>query len=164
MIISLVAAFGKNRELGLRNRLLWNLPDDMKQFRKVTTGKPVIMGRKTFESIGHALPNRQNIVISRDETYRAPKCTVVSSLVDAFAATRPAKEVCVIGGGEIYKLALPFSTKMYITLVHEKFDADAFFPRFSSKDWNIISSERHAADERHPYTFTFEVLERKKPL
>ena len=130
-MISLIAAIGKNRELGFGNRLPWYLPDDLKRFKEITRGHTVIMGRKTFESLPGVLPNRRNIVITRDKNYLREGLEVVSSLEEALQRASGDKEPFIIGGGEIFKQALPFTNKMYLTHVDVELPADSFFPEFS---------------------------------
>jgi dihydrofolate reductase len=162
MNVSLFAAMGKNRELGFGNNLPWHLPDDLKRFKEFTRGHAVIMGRKTHESIGRALPDRKNIIITRNADYQAPGCIVVNSLPAAFAAAENDPEIFVIGGGEIYKLALPYADKLYLTSVDTEREADTFFPEFDEKEWSIIKEESHPADEKHLYSFVFRIYERVK--
>ena len=161
MTITLIGAIGKNRELGLGNKLLWHLPDDLKRFKEVTRGHAVIMGRKTYESIGRPLPERKNIIITRDAEYAAPGCEVVHSIEEALKTVSGDNEAFVIGGGEIYKLALPYANKMDLTLVDVEQRADAYFPEFNSEEWRVTSEEVHEADERHPCRFVFRVYEKK---
>jgi len=165
MTISMIGAMGKSRELGFGNKLPWHLPDDLKRFKELTRGHAVIMGRKTFESIGRPLPERKNIVITRDHAYVAPGCTVVGSFEEALKEARDTEgdgEVFIIGGAEIYKLALPMADKMYLTFVDAEREADAFFPEFKEGEWNVVQEESHPADDRHLYAFTFRVYERIK--
>ena len=164
-MISLIAAVGKKRELGFGNKLPWNLPDDLKRFREFTRGHAVIMGRKTYESIGHALPDRKNIVITRNTGYAAPGVTVIGSIEDAIKeakkdASDPGAEIFVIGGGEIYKLALPYADKMYLTYVDADVPADAYFPEFDEHEWRAVESVPHEADDKHPYRFVYKVYEK----
>jgi len=161
MKIALVVATAENGVIGNKNALLWRLPDDLKHFKAVTLGKPVIMGRKTYDSIGRPLPGRLNIVISRQAGLRIEGCTVVASLDAAFAAAGNVAEIAVIGGGEIYRQALPRATVIYLTKVHASFDGDASFPALAQDDWLETTREPHAADERHAYAFTFLILQRK---
>lgn len=160
-----MAAMGKRRELGLGNELPWHLPDELKRFRDITRGHTVIMGRKTYESIGKALPERKNIVVTRNADYHAPGAVVVGSIGDAFKeAGREASsgEVFVIGGGEIFGLALPYTDKMYLTFVDAEIPADTYFPEFNKDEWRVTETVPHEADEQHQYGFTFTTYERKK--
>ncbi|HEY4513674.1 MAG TPA: dihydrofolate reductase [Candidatus Paceibacterota bacterium] len=161
-MISLIAAIGKNNELGKGNTLLWSLPSDMKHFIKITTLHPVIMGRKTFESIGRPLPKRRNIVITRDVSYKKEGVEVVHTLAQALDLFPDQnEEVFIIGGAEIYKQTMPIADKLYITHVGaEDKDADAFFPEIIPIVWNEISHEEHEADQANPIPYTFSVYER----
>lgn len=163
MIISLIAAIGKNRELGFGNKLPWSLPDDLKRFKEITRGHPVIMGRKTFESIGKPLADRRNIVITHDKNYLPHGVDVVHSLEEAIKlsrATLDTDEVFVVGGGETYNLALPYANKMYLTHVETGVLSDAFFPEFDLNEWKISNEEFHPKDDKHLYDFTYKVYEK----
>ena len=159
-MISLILAIGKNNEIGFGNKLPWYLPDDLKRFKKTTRGHTVIMGRKTYESIGRLLPERKNIIITRDKNYKAEDAVIVFSIEEAIEECKSKKEAFVIGGGEICKLALPYATKMYLTHVETTLPADSFFPEFKQKDWKIVKEEFHPKDEKHNYEFTFKVYKR----
>lgn len=161
MNISIITAIGKNRELGKNNSLLWHLPKDMTHFKNVTTGHSVIMGRKTFESIGRALPNRRNIVVTKNTDYKNEAVEVAHSLEDALNLVKDEEEVFIIGGAQIYKEALPFAHKLYITKVDGTFDADTFFPEIDESKWHLVSKEEHKKDQTNPYDLVFEVLETK---
>ena len=160
MILSFVIAFGENRGLGFDNKLPWNLPDDLKRFKEITSGHTVIMGRKTYDSIGRLLPNRKNIIITRDTSYKVEGATIVHSIEDAVKECAGEEETFVIGGGEILKLALPYVNRMYLTHVEANVPADSFFPEFNPSEWKITSEEFHSKDEEHAYNFTFKVYER----
>jgi dihydrofolate reductase len=160
--ISFVVAFDRNRVIGKEGRLPWHLPDDMGYFRRVTMGKPVIMGRKTYASIGKPLVGRQNIVLTRDPDYKAPGCTVVYSVSEALATAGDAPEVMIAGGAEIYAALLPLANRMYLTLVNtEVREGDAFFPALDPQEWREVSREFHDSNNRHPYSFEWVLLERK---
>ena len=161
MILSCVIAFGKNRGLGFGNKLPWHLPDDLKNFKNITRGHTVIMGRKTYDSMGRLLPERKNIIITRDQSYEVPGATVVHSIEEAIEECRNEKEAFVIGGGEILKLALPYLDRMYLTHVEAEVPADSFFPEFNLSEWKVVSEEFHPKDERHLYDFTFKTYDRK---
>ena len=191
----------KNRTIGRDNALPWKLPDEMKHFVRTTRGKPVIMGRKQFESMPQPLPGRTNIVLTRDATWSAAGAQVVHTLDEALAAARrvaaqsnvdsargerrqpldsargerrqpldsargerrqPLDEVMVIGGGEIYALALPVADRLYMTVIDAEIDGDVHFPPFDEREWKQVSREDHAADARHPYAFSIRVLDRVK--
>lgn len=161
MILSCILAFGENRGLGFGQKLPWHLPDDLKRFKGITRGHTVIMGRKTYDSMGRLLPERRNIIITRDQSYKIEGAEVVNSIEEAIEKVKDEKEAFVIGGGEIVKLALPYLNKMYLTHVDAKVPADSFFPEVDWQEWKIISEETHLKDERHPCDFTFKVYERK---
>ena len=160
-MISLIAAVAKNRALGKDGRLLWHLPEDMRHFRETTRGKPVIMGRKTWESLPDAfrpLPGRRNVVISRNRAYEAPGATLAGSLEEAVRLTQDDAEVFVIGGAKIYSQALPLAQRLYLTEVTRDFDADAFFPEFSKDTWKEVS--RSEVKNGAGLDFTFAVYQR----
>jgi dihydrofolate reductase len=161
-IISAIAAIGKNRELGAGNELLWHLPDDFAWFVKHTKGHPVIMGRKTMESLGKPLKNRKNIVISRNAQLIYPGFEHANSLEEAISLSKTeiTDEIFIIGGGEIYTASLKILDRLYITEVNAAFaNADTFFPEYGI-GWTEIFREHHAADEKHEYAFDFVILER----
>ena len=151
MTISIIAALGKNRVIGNENALIWKLPNDMKRFKEMTTGKPVIMGRKTFESIKKPLPNRINIVLTNDKSYKAKGCIVVHSIKDALKAAKDSKEVMIIGGAKIYSQFLNLADKMYLTIIDADFEGDACFPEYDEREWKITSREEHA--DNYKYSF-----------
>lgn len=159
--ISLVVATARNLAIGKDNQLLWHLPNDLKFFKKTTSGHAVIMGRKTYESIGKPLPNRRNIIITRQENYSAEQIETVPSIEAALALCEGDDEVFVIGGAEIYRLTLPRADRIYLTRVDVALEGDAFFPQLPDGEWETISTEAFPADERHAYPYAFEILERK---
>ncbi len=161
--VSLIAAMAENRVIGVNNTLPWRLPADLKHFRRVTTGHHVIMGRRNYESIGKPLPDRTNIVVTRNPDYRAPGCLVKHSLEDALAVAQDDPEIFVIGGAEIYRQALDRANRLYLTLVHARIQGDTYFPPFDEKHWRETARERHEPDERNPYACTFLVYDRIKP-
>ena len=159
-MISIIAAEAKNKVIGKGGEIPWKLSDDLKHFAKITKGHTVIMGRKTYESIakrlGHALPDRKNVVITSNRDYVAPDSTVVHSVEEALNMFSSDKEeIFVIGGSEIYKQFLPAAQKMYITEVSLTCDGDAYFPPYSNEDWDLVSTEVHKKDERNSCDFTF---------
>lgn len=161
MKLILVAAAAENNALGKDNVMLWHLPDDFKHFKNLTSNHYIIMGRKTFESFPKPLPNRTHIIITRQADYKAPDgCVVVTSLEEALVIVKEQVEVFVIGGGEIYKLALPYADRIELTRVHTTLEADAFFPEFSLQEWKLVKEEFHDIDEKHQYTFTFQTFEK----
>ena len=161
-IVAIAVAIGENFAIGKNNQLLWHMPADLKFFKQTTSGHTVIMGRKTFDSVGKPLPNRRNIVITRDASLKIEGAEVVNSLDEALAITQTEeKPVFIVGGAEIYRQALPKTDRLYLTTIHHNFDADTFFPDFDRSEWTVINSEPHKADEKNKYDYTFEVLERK---
>ena len=157
MFLSIIVAVGENNETGYRNGLLWHLPADLKRFKELTTGHAVVMGRKTFESLPNgALPNRTNVVISKNPDFMPPNCLVFSSLDEALLKLSGEKEVYIIGGSQIYYLALPYASKLYLTQVHARFpEADTFFPEIDSTKWIKKCEEMHPADGKNKFSFTF---------
>jgi dihydrofolate reductase len=166
MIISLIAALTENRVIGKSNDLPWRLPDDMKYFMQTTSGHHVVMGRKNYESIPakfRPLPNRANIVVTRQEEYDAPGCMVVNSIPAAIdiAIDNHEAEVFIIGGAEIYTQSLALANRLYLTEIHTSLEGDAFFPIFNKHEWTEISRKHHPTDEKHLYAFDFVVYEKK---
>lgn len=160
MILSLIAALDKNSGIGRENKLLWHLPADLKYFKKVTSGHTVIMGRKTFLSIGRALPNRRNIVLSRDAGFQAEGCEVFDDFFNAIKTCGNEDEVFVIGGADIYRQALQVADKIYLTRVSASVPADTFFPDFNMSIWKLIHLEKHKADEKNAYDYSFSIYQR----
>lgn len=162
MTISLVVAAANNNAIGFEGKMPWHLPADMRHFKNTTWGMPVIMGRKTFESIGKALPGRKNIVITRQTGWSAEGAVVVKKIEDALfvAAETDAKEVMVIGGGEIYQLIFEKARRIYLTRVDAEPKADTFFPAINPKEWHLMNQQNHEADEKNAYNYSFQVWER----
>jgi dihydrofolate reductase len=161
--VSMVVAAAEDNAIGKHNDLLWHLPDDFKFFKDTTIGHPIVMGRKTFQALGKALPKRLNIVITRQSDFEAPGAEVVGDIDSALIMARDTgtDEIMVIGGAEIYRQALPETNRVYLTRVHASFpDADAHFPVLSPDEWTLVSTALHDSDERHKYAFTFEVWDR----
>lgn len=158
-MISLIVAMGKNRVIGLDNKMPWHLPADLAYFKKVTTGHAIIMGRKTFESIGRPLPNRTNIVLTRDKNLLIEGCQIIDSVEEALKLAEN-EMIFVIGGSEIYKQFLPFANKIFITKINENFTGDTFFPELSD-DWQQTSSEKHIPDVKNKYEYEFQVFQKK---
>lgn len=160
-MITIIAAISENNALGKDNQLLWHLPDDFKRFKKVTTGHHVIMGRKTFESIGKkALPKRTNIIITRQKSYDASCIVLADSLKTALRIAQTDSNPFILGGGTIYKEAMKYADKLDLTRVHHNFDADTFFPEIDLKIWKEVKREFHSKDEKHRYDFSFVTYER----
>ena len=160
MIVSLVVAWAENGVIGKDNRLPWRLPADLRYFQQLTTGHTIVMGRKTFDSIGKPLPNRHSIVITRRRDFHADGVDVARSLDEALAMAGGEDEVFIVGGAEIYRAALPLTDRMYVTVVHASPEGDVSFPPFDESDWTIVKSERHERDERHAEPYSFVVMER----
>ena len=161
MLVSIIAAMDRNRLIGNRNQLPWHLPADLAHFKQVTMGKPVIMGRKTFESIGRPLPGRTNIVLTGSADFSAEGVLVANSLEQALEHAAGTEEVMIIGGSMIYRLSLPMADRLYLTYVENDHEGDAWFPEFDPAQWRIIASEEHAADEKNPCDYSFVTYERK---
>ncbi|TCI03642.1 type 3 dihydrofolate reductase [Corallincola luteus] len=161
MMISLVAAMANGRVIGRDNKMPWHLPADLKHFKATTLGKPVVMGRKTFESIGRPLPGRQNIVITRDAQWHADGVTVVHGVEQALVAAGPVEELMVIGGGNIYQQLLPRAERLYLTFIELDTQGDAWFPDYQPELWREIDSVAHQPDEKNPYHYRFVTLVRK---
>lgn len=162
VIVSLISAVADNGVIGKRNALPWYLPADLKHFKDVTMGKPIIMGRTTYESIGRPLPGRINIVLSSRTGFTAPGCEVVHTVAEALRAVQGATEVMVIGGGAIYKEFLPLAEKMYLTEVHREIEGDIYFPDFNKTEWREISRQDFGSDGKNPCAYSFTTLERFK--
>lgn len=160
-MISLIVAASTNNVIGAGGDLPWRLSADLQRFKAVTMGKPIVMGRKTYESIGRPLPGRQNIVITRQAGYAAEGCTVVSSPDEAIQAAGDAGEVMIIGGGHIYKAFLPRAERIFLTRVHAEIDGDTFLPEIPDEHWSVDSLESHAADEANDHDVDFIVLTRR---
>lgn len=159
-IVSIIVATSDNQGIGKDNQLLWHLPNDLKFFKRVTSGHTVIMGRKTFESIGRPLPNRRNIVITRQKDFEADGVTKAASISEALRLTADESEVFIIGGAEIYRQTLPLANRIYLTKVSAQLDADAFFPALSPDEWEIKIAEEYPADEKHVYAYSFIIMNR----
>ncbi len=160
-MITIIAAIAENNALGKDNQLILHLPADLKRFKQVTLNHHIIMGRKTFESLGKPLPNRTTIIITRNKNYSAKGCIVVNSLKKAIEASKNDENPYILGGAEIYKQAMEIADKLDLTFVHHKFEADAFFPVIDTKIWKETSREDFKADEKNKYNFSFVTFERK---
>ena len=159
-MMSIIVAAAENGVIGSDNRLPWHLPDDLKRFKALSLGKPIVMGRRTFESIGRPLPGRTNIVVSRQPGLAIEGVIVVPSLDAALVAAGAAPEVVVIGGAEIFRLALPRTDTIHLTRVHARVAGNVHFPELDPANWREAAVEHHAADERHQYAFSFVTLQR----
>jgi dihydrofolate reductase len=151
-MIKIIVAMSNNRVIGNNNELIWKLSSDLKRFKELTTGHPVVMGRKTYESIGRPLPNRRNIIITRNLEYEVEACETVSSLEEALLLSN--NDCFIIGGGEIYKQSLEVADKIYLTLVHKDFEGDTSFPELG-KEWATIDTKDFKADEKNEYNYSF---------
>lgn len=160
-MIIMIAAVAENNALGKNNELVWHLPNDFKRFKELTSHHHIIMGRKTFESFPKPLPNRVHIVITRQENYNPEGCIVVDSIEKAIALCPKNEDSYIIGGGEIYSLAMPYTDIIEITKVHQTFEADTFFPSINKEDWLLVESEANFKDDKHLYDYTFETYIRK---
>lgn len=161
-VLSLIAAMDQNHIIGIQNRLPWHLPADLKHFKQLTIGKPIVMGRTTFESIGKPLPNRRNIVISRNPTFHATGCDIAHSIEQALALTTNDPETMLIGGASLYAQTLPLARRLYLTLVHTTLsEGDAFFPAINWNDWLILERVDHASDQANAVDYSFLTLDRK---
>jgi dihydrofolate reductase len=158
--LALVVAMTRERVIGRDKGMPWHLPDDLKRFKALTLGKPMLMGRKTFESIGRPLPGRTSLVMTRDLNWRAEGVIVVRSLEDAFARAGGVPEISVVGGAEVFRLALPLAQRIYLTTIHASIPGDTFFPPIDPVQWRESERSEHPADTRHAYAMTFSTLER----
>lgn len=159
-MISLLVAMDNNRLIGKDNDLPWHLPADLAYFKRVTMGHSIIMGRKTFESIGRPLPGRENIIITRNKEYKADGCKVIHSIEEVLEMNHNDKELFIIGGAEIFKEVFPHADRLYITEIDAVFTGDTFFPSFPLSEWQKTSSEKGTRDEKNPYDYNFVVYER----
>ncbi|WP_028115696.1 type 3 dihydrofolate reductase [Ferrimonas senticii] len=160
MKLAMIACMAANRVIGKDNQMPWHLPADLAHFKATTLGKPVVMGRKTYESIGRPLPGRHNIVITRQSDYQVEGITVVPSIAAAMAAAGEVEELMVIGGGQLYNTLLPQADRLYLTLVDAELDGDTYFPAWQPAQWQEVSSEVRLADDRNPYSMRFVCLQR----
>lgn len=160
MIIQIAAA-AQNNALGKDNQLVWQLPDDFKRFKKLTTGHYIILGRKTFESFPKPLPNRTHVIITRNKNYQAEGCIVVNSLQEALQKVPQGQDVFIIGGAQIYEQSMHLSDKIELTRVHTTCEADAFFPEINPQEWQLVNEEYHPKDENHQFDFTYQTFEKK---
>jgi len=159
MTISIVVAIAANNAIGKDNQLLWRLPNDLKHFKQITSGHTIIMGRKTYDSVGKPLPNRRNIVITR-QNINIEGCEVVNSLDAALALCANEPEIFIVGGAEIYKHAMQVTNRIYLTIVHQSFDGDTYFPEIKADEWKETEREDYQPDEKHQFAYSFITLER----
>ncbi|HET7657323.1 MAG TPA: type 3 dihydrofolate reductase [Bacillales bacterium] len=159
-MISFLFAMGSNRVIGKDNDLPWHLPADLAYFKKKTMGHPIIMGRKTYESIGKPLPGRENIVVTRDKHFTAEGCTIVHSIEEASNVVKGNEESFVIGGANLFEAFYPYADRMYVTLIHESFEGDTYFREIDEREWKLVATEQHEKDEKNKYDYTFLVYDR----
>lgn len=160
-VVTLIVAAADNGVIGRDNTLPWHLPDDLKRFKSLTLGKPIVMGRKTFESIGKPLPGRLNVVVTRDPNYRRDGVTVVHSVEAALTAAGAAPEIMIIGGADLFRLFLPGASRVHLTRVHAEVTGDVFWPALDPDRWQCVATEGHPADDRHSHSMTFELWEKR---
>ena len=160
-MISIIVAVSTNNVIGAHGKLPWRLSDDLKRFKRLTMGNPIVMGRLTWQSIGRPLPGRQNIVVTRQAGLLAEGCDVVASPADALTVAADAEEIMIIGGSQVYELFLPKAGRLYLTRVHAEIDGDAFFPEIDKRVWRLIDSEAHEANELNQFAFEFKTYERR---
>ncbi len=159
--ISIIVAVAENNVIGSNNQLIWHISEDLKRFKALTTGHHVIMGRKTFESIGKPLPRRVNVVLTRDQNFKVDGCLIASTLDEAINLCEGDDQVFIIGGGELYRLALPIAEKLYLTRIHKPFEGDVFFPEINEDEWVIESEQKGQPSENNGIQYTFVNLVRK---
>ena len=162
MKISLIVAMASNRVIGLNNQMPWQISADLKKFKKITMGAPILMGRKTYESIGRPLPGRTNIIISRNPSYQQPGCLVFNDIDKALASCGDVEEVFVIGGSDFYKSMLPVADTLYLTQIHQEFSGDTFFPEFDADQWIEVEREDIQNDPNTTFSYSFLKLEKRK--
>ncbi|MDQ0215841.1 dihydrofolate reductase [Oikeobacillus pervagus] len=162
MTISFIWAMDNEGSIGKNNTLPWRLPEDLKFFKETTLGHPIVMGRKTFESIGKPLPGRENIILTRDQNYQQPGCTVLHSVEDVIKLSTKTKELFITGGAEVFGLFLPYVDRLYVTKINETFGGDTFFPTINWNEWTLTSTRKGPKNEKNPYDYQFEVYERKE--
>lgn len=160
MLLSLIVAVAKDNVIGGDNKLLWHLPADLKHFKNVTMDHSIIMGRKTFESIGKPLPGRKNIVVTRQQDYEAKGCIVVHNLQQAINGCEKEQETFIIGGADIFRQSIPAADRIYLTRIDQEFDGDVFFPELNFSEWKLVKYVKHHADEKNKYDYSFAEYQR----
>nr|WP_236839517.1 type 3 dihydrofolate reductase [Beggiatoa leptomitoformis] len=159
-MISVIVAMNPQRIIGFNNKMPWHLPADLSYFRRITMGKPMVMGRKTYESIGKPLPGRQTIILSHQLDLHVEGCQVIHSLAEVLHVLHDYPELMVIGGGSVYATLLPYAQRLYLTIIEGEFVGDTYFPDYKPENWQVTQRETHAADAKNPFNYTFLVLER----
>ena len=160
MTVTIVVAISENYVIGKDNKLLWHIPNDLKHFREITTGRTIIMGRKTYESVGKPLPKRRNIIITR-QNIKIEGCEVVNSIGEALELCKGEDEVFIVGGAEIYRQSMKLTNRIYLTIIHKEFEGDSFFPRINEQEWKEVSREDHQPDEKNLLPYSFITYERE---
>lgn len=163
-MIAMIAAMSTNRTIGINNKLPWHLPADLKHFKSLTLNKSVVMGRKTYESIGKPLPNRQNIILTNQVNYKALGCDVVNSIEAAIKTAEMKDEIMIIGGAKLFEQCLPLAKRLYLTVIETDIVGDTYFPQWKKEEWIITSQEAHAPDDKNPYAYCFMQVDRKNFL
>lgn len=163
-MLSIIVAVAENNVIGKDNKLIWHLPEDLKRFKKLTTGHTIIMGRKTFESLGRVLPNRKHVILCNDMELNIEdeNVEVLEDILMLKQYIDSTEENFIIGGATIYKLLLPYANKIYLTLIHEKFEGDVFFPEIDEREWKIVETEKGLKDEKNPYDYEYITYTREK--
>ena len=161
MFISLIVAVAKNNVIGGDNKLLWHLPADLRHFKNVTMDHTIIMGRKTFESVGKPLPGRRNIIVTRNEDFEAEGCTIVNNMQAAVDLCKKENEVFIIGGADIFRQSMNAADKIYLTRINHEFKGDVFFPELNFSDWKLVKYLKFHADEKNKYEYSFAEYERQ---
>lgn len=161
MKFSIIVAMDKNRVIGKKNDIPWRIPNDWEYVKNTTKGHTIILGRKNFESIGRVLPNRSNIILTRDTNFTYKECEIVHSLRDVFELCKKRKEIFIFGGEQIYNMFLPYVEKIYITKIHHEFEGDTFFPEVNFDEWKEVSVEKGILNAKNPYNYYFHVYERE---
>jgi dihydrofolate reductase len=161
-MISIIVAVSANNVIGDEGGLPWELPEDLRRFKQVTMGKPIIMGRETYDSIGRALPGRKNIVLTRQEDFTAKDCEIVTSIDAAIEAAGDAEEIMIIGGGEIYRQFLPMADRIYLTRVQGEVEGDTRFPELDMEEWDVVTVEEYPAVDDREFAFDIETLDRRR--
>lgn len=162
MSISYIVAMDRNRAIGKNNRLPWHIPADLKFFKQTTMGHAILMGRKTYESVGKPLPGRTNVIMTQNPSYRAEGCEIVHSVEETIDRFGRQDELFVTGGAELFRLFMPYVDKMYLTRIEHAFEGDTFFPEYDETEWTLVKREQGVMDEKNPYTYFFETHVRRQ--
>lgn len=160
MDISIIVAIAQNNVIGRDNQLPWHIPNDLKHFKELTMGKPMLMGRKTFESIGRALPGRRNLILTRDKNFKAQGCEIYHSVEDALASIGDGEELMVIGGEQLFKGLLPHANRLYLTFIHDDIEGDTYFPEWDQSEWKEVMRQDFHKTKEVPFSYSFVSFER----